>query len=311
MEKQFLSYQQQIHKLRNEKQLVISDAGYAQNVLEKLSYYSLIGGYKSLFKDPVSNKYRYGVNFEEIVAFYYYDEELRSLFLKYILHIERHIKSMISYHFSEKYGEKQDAYLSEENYNVTNKNRNEIQHLIKSLQKTVSMPTHYTYISHHIKTYQNVPLWVAMNALTFGQVSKMYQYVTSDVRTKISKNFDGITEKQLHQFITLVSRCRNVCAHGERLYSFKIKEAIPDLNIHEKMNIRKKHGQYICGKSDLFAVVIALWCLLDREEFKIFKRKLVILMAHVLKECPHISQERLLNAMGFPENWDKITRYRI
>lgn len=310
MAKTFLTYKEQIEKLQIEKQLIISETAYAEKVLAELSYYALIGGYKDLFKNPVSGKYNHGVTFEEIVAFYYFDEELRSLFLKYILHVERHMKSMLSYYFSEKYGEKQSAYLDEQNYNLNKKNQHEIQRLVKSLQKSISIPTHYTYIAHHIKAYDNVPLWVAMNALTFGQVSKMYQYITSDVRTKISKNFDGITEKQLHQFVTIIARCRNVCAHGERLYSFHIKEAIPDTPIHQKMCIIQKRGQYSYGKNDLFAVVIALKYLIDTEEFKVFKKDLLQLINRVLKKCPHISRENLLSAMGFPVNWDKITRYK-
>ena len=66
-----------------------------------------------------------------------------------------------------------------------------------------------------------MPLWVATNAFTFGQISKMYQYATTDIRAKISKRFKNVSEKQLHQFINIVGKCRNVCAHGERLYSFK------------------------------------------------------------------------------------------
>ena len=88
-----------------EKDLTIIDTSYAKKILERTSYFSLIGGYKSLFKNPSTGKYKYNVTFEELVAFYYFDEELRTLFLKYILHIERHIKSMFSYYFCEKYGE--------------------------------------------------------------------------------------------------------------------------------------------------------------------------------------------------------------
>lgn len=98
MPKTFFTYEQQLNKLQNEKQLTITNLAYAEEVLEKLSYYSLIGGYKNLFKHPASGNYIYGVTFEEIVAFYYFDEELRTLFLKYILHVERHMKSMISYY---------------------------------------------------------------------------------------------------------------------------------------------------------------------------------------------------------------------
>ena len=165
--------------------------------MEKLSYYSLIGGYKTLFKHPASDKFVYGVTFEEIVTFYYFDEELIILFLKYILHVERHIKSMISYYFCEKYGDNQSAYLDECNYNPSKKSAKEVKRLINSLAKSISIPSNYIYITHHAKTYGNVPLWVAMNAFTFGQVSKMYQYASTDIRTKISKRFRGITEKQL------------------------------------------------------------------------------------------------------------------
>ena len=122
MPKTFFTYEQQLNKLQNEKQLTITNLAYAEEVLEKLSYYSLIGGYKNLFKHPASGNYIYGVTFEEIVAFYYFDEELRTLFLKYILHVERHMKSMISYYFCEKYGENQSAYLDEHNYNLSKKN---------------------------------------------------------------------------------------------------------------------------------------------------------------------------------------------
>ena len=85
MAKTFLTYQQQLHILEHEKQLAIPDPDYAKKMLEEISYYSLIGGYKSLFKHNASNKYAHGVTFDELVSFYYFDEEIRTLFLKYIL----------------------------------------------------------------------------------------------------------------------------------------------------------------------------------------------------------------------------------
>lgn len=120
MAQKFLTYDQQLHKLQNEKGLTISDRNYAQKMLEEISYYSLIGGYKDLFLHPASKKYKYGVTFDEIVAFYHFDEQLRSLFLKYILQVERHLKSMISYFFCEKYGEAQNEYLNPNHFDYAN-----------------------------------------------------------------------------------------------------------------------------------------------------------------------------------------------
>ena len=50
MPKIFLSYDQQIEKLKNEKNLQIDDEAYAKEILRQTSYYSLIGGYKDIFK---------------------------------------------------------------------------------------------------------------------------------------------------------------------------------------------------------------------------------------------------------------------
>lgn len=308
--KTFFTYDELIEKLEKEKHLVISNHDSAKILLQKIGYFTLIDGYKDLSKHKPSANYLLGVTFEEIVSFYFFDEKLRTLFLKYILHVERQLKSMFSYYFCEKYGEYQSAYLTPSNYNQTHRNTNEILRLVTALNKTISMPNKYSYITHYATKYNNVPLWVATNAFTFGQISKMYQYATSDIRTKVSLNFSRISEVQLHQFIRILASCRNICAHNERLYSFQVNEAIPNMILHNKLHLPRKKGQYTIGKNDLFAVVIALRYLIDNDEFKQFKTGLKRLINSVLKNCPHISQELLFSQMGFPTNWEKINCYK-
>jgi abortive infection bacteriophage resistance protein len=235
---------------------------------------------------------------------------MRSLFLKYILHVERQIKSLLSYHFCEKYGDLQAEYLNTSNYNTTPKNAGGINKLIRTLTDVVTPPSNYSYITHHINTYGNVPLWVVMNALTFGSVAAMYQYCTTDVRTKVSQNYEKVSESELHQFIRILASCRNVCAHGERLYQFHSRISGPDTVLHSKLNIPKKNGAYVLGKHDLFAVVIALRYLIDKDDFKDFKRQVKSLIKKVGKACPHITEQKLYAYMGFPTNWEMITRIK-
>ena len=121
MPKIFLSYNQQIEKLKNEKNLQIDDEIYAKEVLRQTSYYSLIGGYKDIFKNPTTKKYKDGTRFEDIVELYYFDESLRQLFLKYLIKVENEIKSQVSYYFAEKNGENQKEYLDIANYNYVGK----------------------------------------------------------------------------------------------------------------------------------------------------------------------------------------------
>lgn len=311
MKKIFLTYDQQIDKLIKEKNLRIDDIAYAKEVLRQTSYYSLIGGYKDIFKNSTTKKYKDGTRFEDIVELYYYDEGLRQLFLKYLIKVENEIKSEVSYYFTEKNGDNQSAYLNIKNYNyVGKKNQRDINSLINILRSYVTKSTDYQYINHAQKKYGNVPLWVLTNALTFGNISKMYMLLSQDIQSRISKNYLGINESQMVSILTVLVKFRNVCAHGERLFTYKTVDSIPDLPIHKKLDITQKGKQYINGKNDLFAVVIALKYLLNDVWYKEFIKELKKVIDSYLRKHDSIQEQELYEKMGFPENWRKITRYR-
>ena len=80
MAKPFLTYDGQIEKLEKEKNLVITDREYAELMLKQIGYFGLISGYKDLFKNKTTNKYKDGTTFEDILALYKFDENLRELF---------------------------------------------------------------------------------------------------------------------------------------------------------------------------------------------------------------------------------------
>lgn len=310
MPKPFLTYEQQLVKLRDEKYIVIADEAGTLCKLQQVGYYSLVSGYKHLFRLPAQKIYKDGTAFEELVSLYEFDEALRELFLHYLLHIERHVRSLLSYYFTEKYGEAQSAYLLKTNYNYVRKHQQGIDRLVHELQK-LTLTTQHSYIAYQQNTYHNVPLCVLVNALTFGTLSKMYFFFPFDLQSKVSKNFAHVNEKQLGQFLAVMTKFRNVCAHNERLFSYRSKDEIPDMELHAKLGIPKGRGLYQCGKNDLFAVVIAFRYLLPKQEFLVFKRALTTQIDNFLKSTTHISEEELLHAMGFPANWKKISLYRI
>lgn len=84
----FASFEQQIQHLED-KGIIISDRAYAEAMLKQIGYFPLIGGYKHLFRIPFTKTYKIGTTFEEIVALYEFDSDLRDLFFKYLLQIER------------------------------------------------------------------------------------------------------------------------------------------------------------------------------------------------------------------------------
>ena len=310
MPKPFLTYEQQIQKLKD-KNLTISNEKAAKDTLRRHSYFALVNGYKNLFKNPTTKDYRDGTTFEDIVALYEFDAQLRELTLRNLLHIERHIRSALSYAFCQKYGDHQSAYLNSAHYNPYPKNSAGIRKLIeKHLKPPLVHRTDHLYIEHYKQQHHNVPLWVLINALTFGTVSKMYQYSTFDIQTSVSKEFEGINEGQLQKILQVLTDFRNVCAHNERLLSYRCAQhEIPNLLLHEKLNIPMRGTQYLYGKRDLFAVVLVFRYLLPSEEFLQYKRGIGRLIDQVVEKNKQISEAELLDRMGFPPNWKNITRY--
>lgn len=310
MSKEFTSYDQQICLLEEKKGLQIADKAYAEKMLRRYSYYALINGYKDIFKDPTTRTYRPGIRFEDIVNLFEFDAALRELFLKYLLRVEWEIKSLVSYHFSEKYGAEQSAYLTSAHYNYSKRNKRTIDKLIHILEKYATRKTDYNYINHAQQEHHNVPLWVVANALTFGNISKMYLVLPCDLQTRVSKNYPHLNEVQLGNMLAIAAQYRNVCAHGERLFSYKTKSAIPDMPLHKKLGIPKCNQQYSSGKQDLFSVVIALRYLLPSDLFLSFKRELVRLIKKHLTKTGCYTESEFLAYMGFPENWASITKYK-
>ena len=310
MPKPFLSFEAQINHLENNKNLTISDHEYAKRMLRQIGYFGLIGGYKTPFKNPTTKKYKDGTNFEDIVALYKFDENLRELFLKYILQIERHMRSLLSYYFTDKHGEQQAHYLNPANYSSNPRHAADVTRLISTLDNLANRNSDYPYINHQRTTYGNVPLWVLVSGITFGSLSKFYSYTTQDLRVKVSKNFDKVNERQLEQYLTVITKFRNVCAHNERLYSYQTRNDIPNTAIHQKLGIPQNGSQYVCGKRDLFALVIAFRYLLPDEDFKKFKASLSRILKHYLEASGAMSESDLYRYMGFPSNWKKISSYR-
>lgn len=216
---------------------------------------------------------------------------------------------MLSYAFCEEYGAEQSAYLNKENYNYVGKrNQKDIDKLVIKLGNLANYNSDYNYINHSRERYGNVPLWVLLKAVTFGTISVMYQVQPSNIKSKISREYSGVNERQLAQLLRFLVRFRNVCAHGERLFSYRNMESIPDFPAHKKLAMGKAGEHYIGGKHDLFAVVIALRYLLSEEDFKNFREQLQQQIQVYFKEMHENTEYDILKKMGFPENWRDIAK---
>lgn len=310
MSKPFITYTAQVEKLKNEKNLIITDYDFAVESLQNISYYALIGGYKHPFIDIHTRKYIHDVRFDDIVALYEFDEELRGIFFKYLCRIERRMRSSISYHFCKKHGERQEEYLDSMNYSNQPKHKKGIAKLLKMLDVMAKQNKDHEYLVYQRGKYHNIPLWVMMNTLTFGQTSKMFEFLPQNLQGMICRDFGNVKKNEMIKYLKVLTLYRNVCAHNERLFSYRTYIDIPDTFVHEKLAITKNGSKYRYGKNDLFSVVIAFRYLLSKSDFRAFKKQMVRILNHYIKQNTNLSSIIFRKYMGFPENWDEITKFR-
>ena len=105
--------------------------------------------------------------------------------------------------------------------------------------------------------------------------------------------------------LVIITKYRNICAHGNRLFNAKTQDSIPDLVAHKKLRIPKINFRYQQGKSDLFATVISLKYLLDAADFRQFYSDL----KKVIKK--YTPSDKTMELMGFPANWMSILRIKV
>lgn len=129
----------------------------------------------------------------------------------------------------------------------------------------------------------------------------MFNFSNETLQSVVSKNFKNVYGYQLSSMLNVLSKFRNVCAHGERLYNYKTQKSIRNLPIYSK--IANYHPS---SKNDLFSVYICFKYLSNENDFLTF----TILFENVLESTEKALGgnyfSAVLKQMGFPSNWKDI-----
>lgn len=270
------------------KNVIIHDREKALKNIERYSYYSIVNGYKNVFRDE-NNNYKPNVAFEEIFALYEFDKNIKAIFLKFTLEIEVIIKSLIANMLAEKYGIQN--YLKLENFDE-NVDRKFIDNLIESINKEIDDNySKHTAIKHYKDIYNFIPPFVLTKILTFGVISRYYGLLKQTDRQEISKYFK-ISDKLLKQILINLTMVRNISAHSDRLFCYRNKYYISFKNIDKNY---KSVGNF----TNIYMIIECMRVILEREKFKEFGT-LFNVEVNKLKEKLHsIDIRDILKIMGF------------
>lgn len=307
IEKQFKNLDEQVEIFKH-KGMIINDERYTKQILLRENYFFL-NGYRHLFlKSEEDRTFKPGTTFEEMYSLFLFDRSFRNILFKYLLVIENNLKSIFSYQLSKKYGYRERDYLKEKNFTSAPEKQAQLNDLLKKMKRQIRVNgAQHTATLHYASNYGYIPLWILVKVLSFGIVSEMYSILKTDDQKEIAKVYD-IDYEVLIVYLPILANYRNLCAHEDILYENKTQKAIDDTIYHQLLKIPKDNDEYIYGKNDLFALIIIMKQLLQKDEFKSMMIELENVVNTLNYNLHTISLDIVLKRMGFPVNWADIAK---
>ena len=303
--KEFKSLEEQIDIFRN-KGLIINNEERAKEILLRENYF-FINGYRHIFmKSGKEKHFLPTTTFEEVYAFFVFDRNIRNIFFKNILIVENNVKSVFSYQLSKQYGIRENDYLRDVNFTKDPDKVRQVADILSKMKRQIrNNASKHSATRHYLTNYGYIPLWVLVKVLSFGIVSELYSILKTEDQITIASYYN-LDVDNFETFLPLLANYRNVCAHEDILFDHRNQTQISDNNFHLKLNIPVFDDEYKYGKNDLFALVIILKYMLRDDEFRHLVYEIDYEIALLDGKVSTIPVEKILNRIGFPDNWREI-----
>lgn len=217
---------EQIAKLES-RGMTICDKDKAKECLLDIGYFRL-GFYWFPFEESYprkmnrDHKFKEGTNFDYAIRLYYFDYNLRNIFLKYINRIEINFRTKLIYHASNRYKQDPFWYQNSKYVNMAFLEGDVMEKAMKDASREEviiqDMKVHKRSIS---------PAWKAMEFFSFGTAISLYDNLKEGpLKCEISNLYGMSSPNNFLSYIDTVRKLRNYCAHGKVLFDKNLPEAI-------------------------------------------------------------------------------------
>ena len=155
-------------------------------------------------------------------------------------------------------------------------------------------------VSHYVSGKNYIPLWVLVNTLSMGDISKFYSNMVQRERNDVARRLKwGVKEHQLASCLFFLSTIRNRCAHDERLYSY--------LSYVDLCNNKYFHYFHkTSNTNNYFAVMVAFKMLLPTQRYQTYHKQIESLFNELSSQLSTISIKKIRGKMGIPDNWRRL-----
>ena len=275
-DKPYFNYEDLFHRMSQKNIIVDKNPIFVLECLESISYYTLVNGYKDIYGtyfDSEDNieKFSVKVNFDELYSLASIDASLNSVFFKYIIYVEKSLKTKLSHIVAREYGEGMNDYLDFKHY----KNHSQLDRMTEVNNIKAQIIRSKNASLKHYRSYRNhIPPWIGVNGIYFGSAINWYKILQPVFKTEIVLAFfkhsrlDQIADKKelFISCLSLLQTYRNNIAHGNRTFQSTITKELPKkalLKAIPSTVLTSKEYDSGVGKKDLFAVIVSIVMLMN------------------------------------------------
>ena len=323
-DKPCITYLQQIERMRR-KGILIENEEIAKEVLESISYYGIVNGYKDIFgvhydEGLQVERFDENISFSLIHTIFIIDQSLNNLLFKYIVYIEKSLKTKLSYKIAHKYSTEIDSYLNYNNYrsNGDLDRKSEINNIKRQIENNKNSAA----IKHYRDNHDTIPPWVATSGIYFGTAINWYKICQEDIKKYIAEKFfkylpisGDDTKEMLVSMMTLLQEYRNNIAHGNRTFLSNVNSELTKgilLSLFSEDVLNEEEYHRGIGQKDLFAVMISIATLInDPFVFRQLLYDFALLFNNDDFNLTHIYTPRgdLYDTLGVPKNFlDRLSK---
>lgn len=207
--------------------MIINDKEKAKECLLDIGYFRL-GFYWFPFEESYprkvnrTHKFKEGTNFDYAIRLYYFDCDLRNIFLKYINRIEINFRTKLIYYASNRYKQAPFWY---QDHKYVNKSFLEDEVMEKAMKDVSKEDVIIQDMKAHKR--KSSPAWKAMEFFSFGTTISLYDNLKEGpLKCEISNLYGIPSPNNFLSYIDTIRKLRNYCAHGKVLYDKNLPEAI-------------------------------------------------------------------------------------
>ncbi len=302
---EFKTIDEQIAILEN-RGLVFKERSNATELLLRSNYYDIVNGCGS-FLQKDKDSFIEGATFEELYAIYMFDKDIKHTFFNRIGEAEAFLRTQVAYYFCEVHKGKY-TYLDTANFRKDKKL--EVARLLSDLARIINNNKHYdNAISHYLKKYDEVPLWVLVNFMEFGQLRTFYKLMIERDKRKVADSICVLMEKyyqkefkltpsMLDSYLQNINDVRNMAAHDNRIL---------------KSTLRKdaKPNKYILGElkkaelNSVFHVYLTLKLFIPRQKYENLDKALRNKTNRLFKKTKkhEFLFLKIIESIGFTKEW--------